>query len=151
MTSTRIERILILATCLLMLGAFEARVQAASDMLIIDQYTEEDMEAFQAIDKFAEDTPNGYPGLPNKGIARRLNRAMNTSLDILMTVAKEDQSRTAVVNRVRNILEASTSLGLPESEQDRIIWCYYRAMEIMRIEVEDGQFEIWVYGSASRR
>ncbi len=138
---------------LLLVGATEAPSQSstAPDMLIITASTGDEMQRFKARDKFAEDLETGYPGMPNSGIARKLDRAMNASLDILMSVAKEKRSRSVVLDRIRGFLVTTRTLGLGDAENDRIVWCYGRACEILGIAIDLGELDAWLHGTASPR
>lgn len=147
MATWRFRRTLVGTACALALLASAAPAQVrVPDMLVVTEWTPEDMAALVALDKFAADPDTDYAGMPNRGIARRLNRAMNASLAILLTVAEETRSRAAVLERVRGFLVTSRTLDLPEAENGRILWCYGRACEILDVAVEREQLETWLRG-----
>jgi hypothetical protein len=110
---------------------------------VVTDYTREDLQAFIARDKFAADPEAGYAGMPNLGIARRLTRAMNASLEILLRQAEETRSRTEVLQRVRGFLGAARPLGLAEPELERILWCYGEACDILGIRIDREQEDKW--------
>jgi hypothetical protein len=128
-----------------------AQPRSTVDRIFLRPDMDEQMQDLMARAKFDADPEHDYPGMPNRGIARRLDRAMNASLQIMMDVAREQQSRQAVLERVRSFLGTTRSLGLAEAENERILWCYRRACEILDIVVEDGLFESWLRGSPAPR
>jgi hypothetical protein len=146
MTSNRIAFRLIV---LLALGnsAAPSVAQTQPDLMHVDRYMEEDLRALMQRDKFAADPETAYPGLANQGISRRLDRAMNHSLEIMPTVAQEERSRAAVLDRVRGFLGAARSLNLPDAERDRIVWCYQRACAILGIDVAAETLSQWLNGT----
>jgi hypothetical protein len=148
MTWQRFRTTFLATTWALVLAVGPAGAQMrAPDMLVVTEWTREDMAELVALDKFAADPDADYAGMPNQGIARRLNRAMNASLEILLAVAEETRSRAAVLERVRGFLGTSRTLDLPEAENERILWCYGRACEILDVAVEREQLETWLHGS----
>jgi hypothetical protein len=142
----------LLAATALVLAASLAHAQAAAvpDMLVISQWTQEDMADLVARDKFGPDPDTGYPGVAAGLVARRLERAMNASLQVLLSVAEETRSRAAVLERVRGFLLTARGLELPAAENERILWCYEQACEILRVVVERDQLEAWLHGPAGR-
>lgn len=144
-------RVAIVAVLVLVATGAPAQDQAVVDRLLITAATAEEMRELQARDKFAADPETGYPGLPNQGIARKLDRALNASFDILLSVAQESHSRAAVLDRVRGFLATARSLGLPEAENERVLWCYGQACAILGIAVEEQVLATWLYGSPPAR
>jgi hypothetical protein len=137
---------LALVGLLLVAASLAVAQDAVPDMLVITQWTQEDMDAFVARDKFGPDPDSAYPGVAAGLVARRLERAMNASLGVLMEVAEESQSRASVLERVRGFLVTARSLDLPEAENERVIWCYERACEILGVRVERDQLATWLHG-----
>ena len=140
------KRTLLLTACILTLTVSEARPQAESspDMLAISAFTRDQMRELIEFDKFAEDPDTFYPGVPNKPYARILNRAMNASLTIIMSVAEDKKSRTAVLDYLRIFLERARTMELATAEKERVCWCYDQACKVLGIDIPDGLFENWL-------
>ena len=153
MTWLGVKKSLLLVACILTLSVGEARSQAKSspDILTISASTHDQMRELIKIDKFAADPDSFYPGVPNKPHARVLNRAMNASLALLMSVAAEKKSRTAVLDYLRIFLERARTMGLASAEEERICWCYDQACRVLGIDIPDGLFENWLRGGDSTR